>query len=163
MENSNQGKKRSPPSTTFHFVTDQEPGQPSQVRRHAARERWKQRKASGLARFQRTRPRRLASASTAPEPTASAFDSDIAGDVIALPIGSSSEDVFVDIRHSLNKGPRKWTVSPIPDSRLRSPSPYQSLGYAQLDPFNVVRFSREDQELLYHCEFTQVTTSPELD
>lgn len=81
----------------------------------------------------------------------------------ALPIGSSSEDIFIDLRHSLNKGPRKWTVSPIPDSRSRSPSPYQSLGYAQLDPFNGVRLSREDQEILYHCEFTQVMISPELD
>jgi hypothetical protein len=154
MENSNQRKKRSPsPATNFHFVTDQEPGQPSQIRRHVARERWKQRKAPGLSRFERTKPRKLASASTAPDSIASASDSETAGD-IALITGKSSNDIFIDLRHSLNKGPRKWTVSQIPASCSRFPSPYRSLGYAELDPFNGVRLSREDQELLYHCEFT---------
>jgi hypothetical protein len=108
------------------------------------------RKAPGLARFQRTRPRKLASASTLPASTSSPSDSDYT----PCPSSSSnSQEVFIDLRHSLQKGPRKWVVSRIPNSSSRSPSPYQSLGYAEFDPFNGIRLSRDDQNLLHHCEF----------
>jgi hypothetical protein len=41
----------------------------------------------------------------------------------------------------------------IPNSSSRSLSPYKSLGYAEFDPFNVIHLSRDDQNLLHHCEF----------
>lgn len=152
MDDSN--RQRPTPPGSYHFVTDPEPGQPSQIRRHVAKERWRQRKAPGLARFQRTRPRRLAaSAPILPASTSSPSDSDAA---TGFPNSVNTREVYIDLRHSLQKGPRKWMVSRIPDSTPRSPSPYQSLGYAEFDPFNGIRLSREDQNLLHHCEFITI-------
>lgn len=153
MDHSNQ--KRPSPPHSYHFVTDPEPGQPSQIRRHVAKERWRQRKEPGRVRFQWTRPRRLAAAQ--PSTTASTkppTDMDLEYSAPGIPSSNNSQNVFIDLRHSLQKGSKKWTVSRIPGSAPYSPSPYQSLGYAEFDPFNGIRLSRDDQNLLHHCEYT---------
>jgi hypothetical protein len=149
MGDSNQ--KRPTPPGSYHSVTDPEPGQPSQIRRHVARERWRQRKASGLERFQRTKPRRLASAPTLSASASSPFDFDTAS---SLSKSNYSREVFINLGHSLQKGPMKWIVSRILKSSQPSPSPYQSPGYAEFDPFNGLRLSLDDQNLLHHCETT---------
>ncbi|KAE9371581.1 hypothetical protein N431DRAFT_545797 [Stipitochalara longipes BDJ] len=145
MDDSNQ--QRPSPPRSYHFVTEAKPGQASQIRRHVAKERWRQRKAPGLARFQRTKPRSLASAPTFPASTSSPSDSETAS---TLSNNNNAREVFIDLRHFLQKGPTKWTITSIPSSSAPSPSPYQSLGYAELDPFNGIQISREDQNLLHH-------------
>jgi hypothetical protein len=140
MGDSNQ--KRPTPPGSYHFVTDPEPGQPSQIRPHFARERWRQRKASGLEGFQRTKPRRLASAPTLSASASSPFDFDTAS---SLSKGNYSREVFINLGHSLQKGPMKWIVSRILKSSQPSPSPYQSPGYAEFELFNGLRLSLDDQ------------------
>ncbi len=141
-------RQQLPLFNSYHFVTDQDPSQPSQIRRHVARRRWIHRKAPGILRGQRTTPRLLEQASTARKPTTSTPDLGYA----SVPLGSSSSnEVFIDVRLSLKEGTRRWTISKIPKSS-GYPDPYQSLGHEDLDPFNGVRLSRDDQQLLHHCK-----------
>jgi len=140
------GKQKRPAApVSYHFVTGTEPGQRSQIRHHAAKEWWRQRKAPGLAHFQRTRPRSLVPASTS-----SKADSKIAPNCSN---NSNSQEVFINLRHPLQKRPREWMTTSIPSVSAQDPSPYQSLGYAELDPFNGIHLSLADQTLLHHCEF----------
>jgi hypothetical protein len=68
------------------------------------------------------------------------------------------DGVFIDLRNTMvstsepGGRPTKWSLSGVPTSSDQRPSPYQSLGAADIDPFNNIRLSREDKELLHHCK-----------
>ena len=141
MENDH--RNRPTPPGSYHFVTETTPEQRSQIRHHVAKEWWRQRKAPGLARMQRTKPRSLVPASTG-----SLIDTKTA------PTSSESNnpgEASIDVSNSLPERDRESTMAMIPSSSLQLPSPYQSLGYTELDPFNGALLSREDQNLLHHC------------
>ncbi|KAG0649025.1 hypothetical protein D0Z07_5028 [Hyphodiscus hymeniophilus] len=64
----------------------------------------------------------------------------------------SSDGVFFDLRQTMestlgsNEPFTAWSLSNIP----QRPSPYQSIGDAELDPFSILRLSRDDKHLLHH-------------
>lgn len=71
----------------------------------------------------------------------------------------ATDAVYIDLRHTLikpgglsNNGRPKWKLSTAPRSNGQYPSPYRSLGHAELDPFNSTKLSRDDQALLHHCK-----------
>lgn len=150
MKNSN-SKQPSPPKS-YHFVMDQEPGCSSQIRRHVAKERWRKRKASNRARFQRTTPRTLVPM------LPSILTSTIFQNESDYKYDDSNSDTShaksIEQRRCVRKEHNNLIASSISGFLSRIPSPYQSLGQAELDPFNGICLSREDQSLLHHCEST---------
>lgn len=70
----------------------------------------------------------------------------------------TTDGIFLDLRHTMapTSGPSNlstaWSLSNIPSCLGQRPNPYQSIGDAEIDPFNSIRLSREDKELLHHCK-----------
>jgi hypothetical protein len=68
------------------------------------------------------------------------------------------DGVFLDLRHTVVSvlGPEhsttSWSLSTITTDSGQRPSPYQSIGDAEIDPFNSIKLSREDKKLLRHCK-----------
>jgi hypothetical protein len=64
------------------------------------------------------------------------------------------EGLFLDLRHTWKTtsdpdiSSSKWSLSNIPTSSGQRPSLYQSIGNAEIDPFNNIRLSREDKQQL---------------
>jgi hypothetical protein len=140
---------------TFAFVIDNDK---SQIRSHAMKESWRQRGrvnsrgavskgnqgASGHGKMsQSSRQTRLFD-----EPSGS--DSENSSDALIFP----SDGVFLNLKHTLDlpdcgSSSGNWKVSAITS---QEPQIYQLVGKYQLDPFNTIMLSREDQALLHHCE-----------
>jgi hypothetical protein len=68
------------------------------------------------------------------------------------------EGVYLDVRYTLdNTAPwdsqmiNQWKAYKLSANQSGSISPYQDLGLGELDPFNCINLSRDDQQLLHHC------------
>ncbi|KAH8602107.1 hypothetical protein B0O99DRAFT_735571 [Bisporella sp. PMI_857] len=157
---------------TFEFVTNDNWSK-SQIRSHAMKESWRQR---GRANAHRSKGREIRpnegqhrrGAQTIGHPAGREESHGSSGEDWAYSDTHESEEesethefpkegVFLDLRHTLRfphaqRGSkrRKWEFRPVPTLFERHISPYQSIGNAELDPFNNVKLSREDHELLHH-------------
>ena len=68
----------------------------------------------------------------------------------------TSDGIYLDLRHtmaptSVNRS-TEWSLTTVPSCDDHRPTPYQSMGDADMDPFDTIRLSREDKKLLYHCK-----------
>jgi hypothetical protein len=142
-----QGQSSQP--TSFEFV---ENGDKSQIRSHAMRESWKKRGRRSGSHNPRDQavPLRLARISSEFNGPSSEDDPH---DNRLLP----RDHIFIDLRHTLGipKGshaPQKWKASNIPNSRNNHFRLYRTPSNGnELDPFNLLNLSQDDQALLFHC------------
>lgn len=68
----------------------------------------------------------------------------------------TSDGIYLDLRHTITptseRRSTEWSLSTVPSCYGHRPTPYQSVGDADIDPFDTIRLSREDKKLLYHCK-----------
>lgn len=136
-------------SMSFEFVNSNDK---RQIRSHAMRESWRQRSISSS---KKPKTRNIAPRRNTPSPSneleLEVNDNEDATSTLLYP----PDAIYVDLRHHITRNnlasnrPPKWSISPASTSLSGL---YHSLGQAELDPFNSIQLSPDDQELLYHCK-----------
>jgi hypothetical protein len=75
------------------------------------------------------------------------------------------DGIYLDLRCTIapksESSSAEWSLSTVPSCSGQRPSPYQSIGGAETDPFDTVRLSQEDKKLLHHCKPNTLITSDE--
>lgn len=154
--------------TNFEFVNSNDK---STIRSHAMRASWRQRAIGSssrarsraiAARSQAQSPKSIDVAQNAQDPddgSPEEVDVEVENDEETTETSSFPEDtIYLDHRHTLlrpartSSARRKWKLSTRRGSRGQKPTLYKSIGDAEIDPFNTIRLSHEDQTLLHHCK-----------
>lgn len=157
---------RSGTPISFEFVNNSDK---STIRSHAMRASWRQRAMASSSRGRvrdsaardQTQRRALLSTDHVQESGSSSpeeVDIEVEDEQVSEKPPFLKDTVYLDHRHTLMKPARmsttrrKWKLSTLPQHRGQRSTPYQSIGDAEINSFNTIRLSHEDQVLLHHCK-----------